>query len=200
MEIFISWSGNNSRQTAEAVDTLLFEVFGKKTQAWFSQSAIQKGSMWGIELAAALERCVFGIICVTRINRNSPWLLFESGALAKAVNHSRVCPLLVDMIPAEIDGPLSQFQITQATRHDIFLLINAINKLLDRPLKPAQVHAKFQPAWKKFSNRLRQNKAKKDPEVRPEIHEELVRFLRRLNTYEDFTVLLKPIKKNARKR
>ena len=199
MEIFISWSGRHSRLTAEAVDTLLSDVFAKKTKTWFSQVEIQKGSRWSIELAAALERCAFGIICVTRLNRNSPWLLFESGSIAKAVNHSRVCPLVVDLIPSEIDGPLSQFQITQATRHDMFLLINAINKLLDRPLKPAQVQAKFQPAWKKFANRLRQNKAKKEPEVKPEIHEELVRFLRRLNTYEDFTVLLKPIKKTARK-
>ncbi len=48
------------------------------------------------EVFQQLETATVGVIVVTEENKNSPWLLFESGALSKQLcDKARVCPYLV---------------------------------------------------------------------------------------------------------
>ena len=43
-----------------------------------SADDIRIGVHWSFELAKALERTDFGIVCLTEENRESPWILFEA--------------------------------------------------------------------------------------------------------------------------
>src|SRR4051812_22693174 len=115
MKIFISWSGEQSRSIARALRTFLEDV-NQRLDPWMSQTDIMAGSRWGIELAKQLDETHFGIICVTREALDSPWLLFEAGAISKSIERGRVCPYLIDLNPNELQGPLSQFQCKGAKR------------------------------------------------------------------------------------
>jgi hypothetical protein len=55
-------------------------------------------------------------MCLTQQNVSAPWLLFEAGALSKAVGFGRVLPYLIDLRPTDLTGPLSQFQAARANR------------------------------------------------------------------------------------
>jgi hypothetical protein len=79
-------------------------------EPWMSEEDIPTGTRWNDQVATELERTNFGIICLTRANQERPWLLFEAGALAKSVKVSRVVPLCIDLLPADITGPLATFQ------------------------------------------------------------------------------------------
>jgi hypothetical protein len=69
-----------------------------------------------------------GIICLTADNTNKPWILFEAGALSKTLPDTYVCPLLFDLRPSDIEGPLAQFQATVIDKEDLRHLTNTINQ------------------------------------------------------------------------
>ena len=127
MKLFISWSGERSKLLAEGLRKWLPGVINA-VEPWLSSNDIDPGARWGPELASQLENTRYGIICATSDNLNAPWLLFEAGALSKYVDKSRVVPLILDLKPAEIKGPLAQFQAVQTTESDIKKLIIAINQ------------------------------------------------------------------------
>jgi hypothetical protein len=79
-------------------------------QPFMSAHDIESGTRWNDQLAVELERSDFGIICLTWSNRDSPWLVFEAGALAKQFKVARVVPLCIDLFPSEVEGPLAAFQ------------------------------------------------------------------------------------------
>src|SRR5579859_5009320 len=98
MKIFISWSGESSRKIAIALKEWLPDVFVLlDTATWMSEHDIDAGARWAHRLSQVLEEAKFGIICLTRENQKSPWVLFEAGALAKSVQESRVIPYLIGM-------------------------------------------------------------------------------------------------------
>ena len=96
MKIFISWSGERSEAIAKALREW-FPLVLHFLQPWLSGSDIEAGERWSIEIAKELENCKFGVICITRENLGSPWILFEAGALAKSMQDGRVIPLLLDL-------------------------------------------------------------------------------------------------------
>jgi hypothetical protein len=130
MEIFISWSGARSRQFAEALRSWLPRVV-QAVNPWISASDIEKGSRWLVEISERLGVTNFGLICVTPENVSEPWLLFEAGALSKALKSSRVCPILLDITPVDLKGPLAQFQATLFERADMAKLLKTINASLE---------------------------------------------------------------------
>src|SRR5687767_13125889 len=99
--IFISWSGEPSRKVAEALHGWLPMVIQAATP-WMSNSDIEKGQRWGNEIAARLSQIDIGIVCLTPDNLNSPWLLFEAGAISKEMQRGRVCTYLVDLRPEDV--------------------------------------------------------------------------------------------------
>lgn len=67
---------------------------------------------------------------------------FEAGALSKRVGDlSRVSPLLLDLEPAELVGPLTHFQVTRPQRDDVARLVKSINSFSGEPLSDARVEA-----------------------------------------------------------
>src|SRR5437016_7402310 len=101
MKVFISWSGERSKAVAEALLDCLRIVI-PNCYPWLSKDEIRKGSHWRAELAGILQECRFGIICLTPENFGRPWILFEAGALSKALTDTYVCPIFFELDPTHI--------------------------------------------------------------------------------------------------
>jgi hypothetical protein len=111
---------------------------------WMSAKDMDKGARWRTVISTQLEESDFGIVCLTRDSMESPWLLFESGALSKFQHGSRVCTFLLDIEPSEVREPLAQFHHTSATREDVFKLVETINKELgNASLQPRTLEKAF---------------------------------------------------------
>lgn len=82
MRIFTSWSGDRSKAAALGLKSLLQDLFEEAVQVFVSEH-ITPGEAWAQRLGTELEQSEFGILCLTRDNWQSPWLLFEAGAIAK---------------------------------------------------------------------------------------------------------------------
>jgi len=120
-----------------------------------SDSDIQPGQRWNEEVSSHLEGAKFGIICLTPENLNSPWLLFESGALAKAVDSARVVPLLFDVTRSDLTFPLAQFQAVEATRAGFLALASSVNRVLrGKVLETAILSNAFEAHWSGFKSDL----------------------------------------------
>jgi lambda repressor-like predicted transcriptional regulator len=129
MKMFISWSGARSKAVAELLKIWIKCVL-QATDPWISTKDIDRGSVWFSEIYGRLGGSPVGIICLTAENKDKPWILFESGALAKGAQANRVCTLLIDLKPSDVEGPLAQFNHTEPTRESVWQLIKNLNDLL----------------------------------------------------------------------
>lgn len=181
MKVFISWSGERSEALAKALREWLPLVLHYATP-WLSQSDIQAGERWSIEIAKELETTNFGIICITPENMNSPWILFEAGALAKSMEDGRVIPLLLDLDFKQISGPLSQFQAKKVDSIGIKELIRGLNRFAASAISDAQLDKLFNALWADLEQQITSIPKGSTPtkHTRPqgEILEELVSSVR----------------------
>ena len=153
MKVFISWSGTRSRQLADEFRGWLPRVL-QASQPWMSDVDINSGSRWAASIAKELADANFGIICITRENMHNPWLLFEAGALSKAISESHVCPLLLGFGPSEIDGPLSQFQASPTNSNGVFNILSAINRTMPKPLDDSALTEIFEVWWPRLETKI----------------------------------------------
>lgn len=148
MNVFISWSGEKSKAFAKALRDWIEDLFPSVVKPWMSEVDIDAGSRWSSKINDALQDTHIGIICVTKGNLTSPWLLFEAGALAKSVKESYVVPYLLDLGQADIpQGPLSQFQAKKADKKGTFELISTLNELLAEQRRPVEKLKKAFDKW-----------------------------------------------------
>jgi hypothetical protein len=131
LKIFISWSGKRSYNIARELGQRLPYII-QAVKPFVSSGNIRKGARWSSVLAEELKETQYGIICITRQNIMSPWLNFEAGALSKMIGQSYVSPLLFDVEPSRLHGPLSQFQTTifNEQGEDMLGLVLSINNSL----------------------------------------------------------------------
>ncbi len=154
MRVFISWSGSKSRKFAEQLREWIPLVI-QSAKPYFSPEDIEKGARWSSEISEELSSSEIGIICLTRDNIHSDWILFESGALSKSLDKSHVCPILFGLGNADIDGPLKQFQTTSFNKADFFKLINLINsKSNENKLAPKILERSFDLCWPDFESKI----------------------------------------------
>jgi hypothetical protein len=138
MKIFISWSGAKSNAVALALRKWLTDVL-QNVKPWVSEADIDAGARWSRAIEKELSETSFGIICITRTNQAAPWIVFESGALAKTLSGTFVCPYLIDLEPAElVAGPLAQFQAKRANKKETWELLCAINRALKSDSLPEE--------------------------------------------------------------
>ena len=153
---------------------------------WFSDKDILAGERWSAEVGRRLEDTNFGVICLTRENLESPWILFEAGALSKALDEGHVCPYLLDVEVKDMTGPLSQFQAKRADKQAALELLQSINDKASRSLEIARLKQRFERLWPDFESKLQE--ILEDQEMRPaparpepEILEELVGTVRAID-------------------
>lgn len=150
MKIFISWSGTRSHQVAQLLDSWLSCVLQAVT-TWVSSKDIDKGSLWFSEISNQLAHTQNGIVCLTKANLNKPWILFESGALAKGLSSNRVFTFLIDLEPRDIKDPLAQFNHTFPEKGSVYMLVKNINQGLgENNLKEEVLLNVFETYWPKF--------------------------------------------------
>ncbi|MDA2937555.1 toll/interleukin-1 receptor domain-containing protein [Acidobacteria bacterium AH-259-A15] len=161
MKVFISWSGSRSKTIAEALYKWMPMVI-QSVEPWMAPGDIEKGSQWVSELSGELAQNSFGIICLTPENLSEPWILFEAGALSKAVGQPgeepRVCTYLFEVEPVDVGGPLAQFQHTRATKEDTKLLLVTMNKAVIRSEEKGPTEETlsevFEALWQKLEQQL----------------------------------------------
>lgn len=129
MKIFISWSGELSKSIAEIFRQWIPGVI-QAVKPYYSQEDITKGARWNQEISKELEASKIGIICLTKENLESPWIMFEAGALSKNMENSKVVPLLFGIDPADIQGPLVQFQASKFSKSEMKKVIKMVNSEL----------------------------------------------------------------------
>lgn len=188
MKVFLGWSGDRSYKTAETFYAWLPKVI--QAVEPFISSGIPKGKRWGASLAGELEETKVGILCLTRDNLNSPWILFEAGALSKTKD-AYVCTFLLDIGTADVEEPLASFQHTTFKKEDIQKLLETINKAVKDSGGPAlsesNLNEIFETFWPKLEEKLSEF-LKGDSTVREplrgdrELLEEILNILRELKS------------------
>ena len=185
MDIFISWSGPRSEAVARALHGWLPKIVNA-FKPWLSSSDIDKGARWSADVAVRLQAAKAGIICVTPSNVHSDWILFEAGALSKTLQNTFVCPLLIGLEPADVKGPLAQFQATKTTRDDVLRLLKTLNTGLgETALAEAHIEEAFDVWWPKLEGELKKLPPE-DTSARPrrpdrELLEEILGLVRNQN-------------------
>jgi hypothetical protein len=152
--VFISWSGERSRYVAEALRGWLPVVL-QAANPWMSAQDAEKGTRWEPEIMSKLEESDIGIVCLTPQNLDSPWLLFEAGALAKKIGKSRVCTYLLDLTPAEVPPPMGMFQHTVIARDETRKLLEAINNSQAKPIGKDILDASFSALWPSLEEKIK---------------------------------------------
>jgi hypothetical protein len=149
MKVFISWSGEKSKQVAILFERWIRCVLQAVTPL-ASFNDIEHGSIWFNELSEQLLAVNTGIVFVTRKNSDSRWILFETGALLRGLSKSRVCIFLIDLSPTEIHPPLSKFNCTLPYKESVFGLVKTLNNGLPEPLRDDILETSFNTYWPKF--------------------------------------------------
>lgn len=122
-----------------------------------SSKDIDRGALWFSEISDQLADTSVGIICLTKENRNKPWILFESGALAKGISSNRVCTFLIDLKPTDVENPLAQFNHSQTTKSGVWDLVRTINSTLeDKKLTEKILEKVFETYWPQFNNSFKE--------------------------------------------
>jgi hypothetical protein len=145
VKVFLSWSGEKSRAVAMVLRDWLPSVINE-VDPFVSAKDIAAGARWQAEIADQLESTAFGIVCVTAANHDAPWLNFEAGALAKALQASRVVPLAIDLKVSDVRLPLAQFQAQSTSKDGIFEVLRSLNAQCTKPL-PEQRLAESCEVW-----------------------------------------------------
>jgi hypothetical protein len=152
MKVFISWSGDRSKQVAELLDDWIQCVI-QAVDPWMSSKDIDRGALWFTEISDQLSNTSVGIVCLTKENKDKPWILFESGALAKGLSSNRVCTFLIDLSPTDLENPLAQFNHTFPTRDSVWELVRTINLTLkEKALKESILEKVFDTYWSQFED------------------------------------------------
>lgn len=146
MKVFISWSGESSRRVADLLRKYL-PCMIQDLKPFMSQHDLSSGGRWTEQLSKELEQSNFGIVCLTPDNLQSPWILFEAGALTKHVEGRACCLLLRGLGLADVSGPLSQFQNRVFSRGEFQKLIFDMNDLLDNRIDESSLQMIVEKWW-----------------------------------------------------
>lgn len=156
MKIFISWSGQRSHKVAKLLDGWIQCVI-QAVDPWLSSKDIDRGSLWFSEITNQLANTHNGIICLTKSNVDKPWILFESGALAKGLTSNRVFTFLIDLKPKDIQDPLAQFNHTVPSKDSLYQLVRSINNGLgENSLREEILSNVFETYWPQFEKEFKE--------------------------------------------
>ncbi|MES3675509.1 hypothetical protein QC589_06095 [Halomonas elongata] len=154
MKIFVSWSGKRSKAVAELMSDWLKCVI-QASQPWISTRDIDRGAIWFSEISDKLKDVSVGVVCLTQENKNKPWILFETGALAKGLTTNRVCTFLIDLNPEDLQDPLGQFNHTTPDKSSVWELTRTINDCLDDDALDERIlNQVFETYWPQFEGKF----------------------------------------------
>jgi hypothetical protein len=97
-----------------------------------------------------------------------------------------VCPLLIDLQPTDVEGPLAQFQATRVSKADILRLLKTLNTALGREsLAESHIEEAFEVWWPRLDDQFK-SLPPEDVESRPirtdrDVLDEILGFVRNQN-------------------
>jgi hypothetical protein len=153
--VFLGWSGVRSEWVADKFRKWLPVVL-QGVKPWMSPE-IDKGVKGQEIISQKLNSVKIGIVCLTPENQKEPWILFEAGALSKAVGEpTYVCPYPIGGLEtADVELPLGGFQHTSPDEKDTFRLINTINSALGpNPVPNDILERAFEGWWPRFEKEI----------------------------------------------
>jgi hypothetical protein len=184
MQVFISWSGAQANQIAKVLRDWLPKVLAGQVETWASSEDIRKGQRWLSAIGEQLQSTEYGLVVVTSENKDEPWLNFEAGALGKSFSEGRVTPLLVDVTPADVEGPLNQFQMTSLrSKDDVFRLVVDMHEATSANIPLASIKILFEQCWPELVDAMDSAKPSKTTVTSrpvPDLLEEILDGVRRL--------------------
>jgi len=182
MKVFISWSGEKSKEYAKALKEWIEQCI-QSVEVFFSPDDIEKGTNWNATLIKELSETNFGIICLTSENVVAPWLHFEAGAISKMLS-SKVAVLATDISISEIVGPLSTYQATKLEKEDLYKLLQSINSEIEHPLEIKKLEKCFEVFYNDFENKISVINSQKNivkKEKKKDINEEILQLVREIS-------------------
>lgn len=148
-KVFISWSGELSKQVAALLKKWLPSVI-QDIDPFFSRTDISKGGK-GLDLVLENMRdSKIAISCLTKCNKEKPWIEFEAGFLDGL--KVPVCGFLINISDQEINYPMKQFQLTVPEKDDMFNLLKTLNSCCINPISEDRLRSEFNDKWRKFLN------------------------------------------------
>jgi hypothetical protein len=185
MKVFISWSGKRSKAMANALKDWI-PLIVQHSEPFVSDKDISAGDRWAQAIAGELESSNFGILCITPENISSEWIMFEAGALSKAMQDAKVIPLLFGLELSDLSGPLQQFQALRVDEQGMLDALKAINAASDNKTDEATIERLVPALWSDLQAKIDAipERAEAEKHMRPqtEIMEDLVSQVRGLNT------------------
>jgi TIR domain len=154
LKVLISWSGDRSHRIAQIFREWLPAVL-PGIDAWLSSHDIGKGRLWSQELASCLSETNFGLLIVLPENQNNAWLNFEAGAISKWVDMANVAPVLFDMEPSDLRGPLANFQATVFSKEDFLRLLKSLRTASRRRANGSSLETSIEYSWPSLSARIK---------------------------------------------
>lgn len=154
MDVFLSWSGERSKKLAQIFNDWLNNVL-PTVNTFVSFEEIEAGERWGDKIGEGLENNYVGIFFMVKENISAPWLNYEAGAISKNVENSKVIPLLHELRPEEIGGPLSQFQAKLLDNElDIYNIVRKVNNEVkdERKIKEDKLKILFEKWYPDFDS------------------------------------------------
>ena len=182
LQVFLGWCGTQSRDVATELRGLLPAIL-PGVEAWLSSEDINKGAAWFRQLCNVVSERSFGIFCMTPYNlKDNAWMLWEAGAIAKAVSgkEGRVVCYCVGVSPTDLPGPLRQFQGTVAGHEDTLRLLRSMNDLLEEPTPTECLDRRFKSMWPDLEallanlqpdNEVEAAKSSKEPHVESKLED-----------------------------
>ncbi len=162
VKLFISWSGKISYEIANKFKEWLNDIF-PDIEIFVSNDDLRYGRSWEDGLRKELNKTNYGIICLTKTNLNSNWILFESGGILKGKPKSIIWTLLYNVDEQDIKRPLGMFQHCKINKKGILKLIKEINQEVgennfDEKKLEYEIFDKRWPYIQKEINKLKKNK------------------------------------------
>lgn len=176
MKIFISWSKPNSNGVAIALKKFIEKVFEGQQQIDFfiSSEDIYSGVNWFEKVSLELRSSNLAIICLTKENKFSKWLDFESGAIAFNGQNALVCPFLFNLDSLEESNPLKQYQVTGNNKKDILKLVQQIAHGAGTNLSKGHFTDIFHSNFKRLQNELKRIKQPADTTIESEYFDKFI--------------------------
>jgi len=177
MKVFISWSGERSKQMAAALKEWLPTAI-QYLEPWMSDTDIHAGDRWADKMATELKESNVGIVCVTGENLTSEWLHFEAGALSKLMQNTRVITVLLDLDVQAVSGPLTLFQMKKLDKGGVLDIAISLNKFAEHKLDEATLNNAVNGMWTSLEQKIKAipaaDKTTKQVRSQGEVLEDLV--------------------------
>ncbi|MFO0943050.1 MAG: toll/interleukin-1 receptor domain-containing protein [Pirellulales bacterium] len=184
MKVFISWSGDTSKEIGTILRKYL-PLMLQDVDAFLSRHDIESGARWAERIQLELEQSSYGLVLLTRSNLSAKWLLFEAGAISKLKNSATTCLLCGELEETDVTGPLAQFQFQKFERDPFFQLMRDMNGRLAKPIKERPLDLILQKWWPDIDEEYKaailkysaQETEEKNPRNEREFQDEILRML-----------------------